>query len=482
MLSKVVIIILLFFVPSSLLAQDMCNGTLGNPIYNNDFGSGSSKYGPALNNGTGDYSYVTHGPFDGEYTIANGTFDMFNYVGGWHQIPDHGPGDDGYMLIVSAAPNPSDFFKENITGLCPNTQYEIASWIVRLPNYVTLNPNITISIETTAGVLLAPEINTGDINNSILPLWNRFQGMFSTGNETEVVLRMRSNNPGGDGNDFGLDDITIRPCIPIITPSINHQSSAINTCEGTTETFNLSVEVSDGYSNPKYQWQRNSGSGWADITGESTTSLIVKPGNAAKGTYLYRLLAAEGDNINSEKCRITSDSLTVNIYENPVADAGADQTILAEKSTILNGKVTGDSVRYYWTPTDYLDDATKLNPRANPPTDIIYTLHAESNFGCTSSSDEVLIKVNPNIVIPKAFTPNGDAINDTWNIPTAESFLNTIVRITNRYGQLVYQSTGKYKPWDGKFNGTDLPSAAYYYTINFNNGSEIYSGWIMLIR
>lgn len=482
-LIKLIFFALLLLVPSKLLAQQICTGALGEPIINIDFGSGTSTYNSVLTDGTGNYTFVSHPPFDGEYTVAKGTFGMFDYVGGWHQIPNHTPNDsDGYMFIASAAPNPGDFYKKTISNLCPNTKYEIAAWIISLPNYPTNNANISICIETTAGIPLIPPVNTGEIINSTSPKWNRYQGVFLTGNETEIVIRMRSNNPGGDGNDFALDDITLRACVPIITPTINNNSTTINTCEGTTDTYVLSADVSDGYPNPKFQWQNYVGGNWVNIIGENATELSVKFANAKKGIYQYRLTAANGDNINSTNCKIFSAPLIINVNENAIADAGADQTILAGQKVTLNGKVSGSGTRYYWSPIDYLDDPTKLNPIANPPIDITYTLHAESTLGCNSTTDDVFIKVYPKIVIPNSFTPNGDAINDTWNIPIAQSFTNTTVRVTNRYGQLVYQSTGEFKPWDGKYKGIDLPSAAYFYTVNFNNGFGNYSGWIMLIR
>ena len=170
------------------------------------------------------------------------------------------------------------------------------------------------------------------------------------------------------------------------------------------------------------------------------------------------------------------------VIKNAVANAGLDRKVLAGQSLTLDGKVEGTNVKYYWTPSDYLDDATKLNPIATPPIDITYTLQAESTSGCTNSTDEVFIKVYPKISISNTFTPNGDGVNDTWEIPAADAFSTTRVKVVNRDGNLIYQSYGKYKPWDGKFNGKDLPIGTYYYTIYFNDDFKVFSGWVFITR
>ena len=213
---------------------------------------------------------------------------------------------------------------------------------------------------------------------------------------------------------------------------------------------------------------------WLPIEGLSDPN-IANPIANPKETTTYTVTASNG------ACSATT-TVEIIVIKNAIADAGVDLKALNGHSVILNGKVTGDNVTYFWTPSDYLDDPTKLNPKATPPFDITYTLHAESNAGCLSSTDDVFVKVYPKIVIPNSFSPNGDGINDYWTIPAAEAFTNTRVKITNRYGKLVYQSNGVYKPWDGKFEGKDLPSAVYYYMVYFNEDFETYSGWIFLIR
>jgi len=86
------------------------------------------------------------------------------------------------------------------------------------------------------------------------------------------------------------------------------------------------------------------------------------------------------------------------------------------------------------------------------------------------------------LVIPTAFTPNGDGINDTWNIAYLGYYPNCSVSVFTRWGQQVYSSLGYGIPWDGTYKGTALPTGTYYYVINFKNGFYPLSGFVALIR
>jgi gliding motility-associated-like protein len=101
--------------------------------------------------------------------------------------------------------------------------------------------------------------------------------------------------------------------------------------------------------------------------------------------------------------------------------------------------------------------------------------------GC-SATDEVLVKVLKTPTIPNVFTPNGDGVNDKWVIEYLESYPGATVEVFNRYGSLVYRSTGYTKAWDGKFSGKDMPAGTYYYIINPKNGRKQISGFVDIVR
>jgi len=93
------------------------------------------------------------------------------------------------------------------------------------------------------------------------------------------------------------------------------------------------------------------------------------------------------------------------------------------------------------------------------------------------------------LVIPDAFSPNGDNIDDYFVIKHSDG-LKLNIQIFNRWGERVYRSADYQNNWDGKgvdnFLGKDLPEGTYYYvlvTTNSDSGDvKKYSGYITLRR
>jgi gliding motility-associated-like protein len=84
--------------------------------------------------------------------------------------------------------------------------------------------------------------------------------------------------------------------------------------------------------------------------------------------------------------------------------------------------------------------------------------------------------------VPNAFSPNGDGINDTWMIQYLDTYPGCTVDVYNRYGQVIFHSTGYSRPWDGRMNGQPLPIGTYYWIIDPKNGRRQVSGSVTIIR
>ena len=94
-----------------------------------------------------------------------------------------------------------------------------------------------------------------------------------------------------------------------------------------------------------------------------------------------------------------------------------------------------------------------------------------------------ILQTLPTVVVPNAFTPNGDGINDLWNIKSIEAYPKCIVSVYSRYGTLIYQSKGYPRSWDGTSSGTPVPTGTYYYIINLNEDNDKpLTGYIAVIR
>lgn len=101
---------------------------------------------------------------------------------------------------------------------------------------------------------------------------------------------------------------------------------------------------------------------------------------------------------------------------------------------------------------------------------------ASTQSECVGEPAEITITINScGLIIPTAFTPDGDGVNDWWEIPDIGFFPNHNVAVYNRWGSLIYQSgNGNYQsiPWDGTYEGNALPVASYYFMVDLDATSE----------
>ena len=202
---------------------------------------------------------------------------------------------------------------------------------------------------------------------------------------------------------------------------------------------------------------------------------IFNPHTATAGlqTISYSFTAANG-------CA-TQKTQTILVNPTPLADAGPDRYLLEGGAVIIGSKASGNGLSYLWTPASFLDNAAIATPSVTTPRDISYTLLVTSADGC-KSTDEVSVKVLKQIKVPNAFSPNGDGINDTWVIQYLESYPGCTIDVYNRYGQVVYHTSGYTRAWDGRMNGQPLPFGVYYWIINPKNGRSQMNGSVTIIR
>jgi gliding motility-associated-like protein len=462
---------------STVSYAQLCNGSLGDPVVNITFGTGSNGnlgFAPPS-----AYTYInSQCPNDGTYTITNYTSGCFNNH--WHTVSKDHTGGGDYMLI-NASYQPGDFFVTTVTDLCPNTNYQFSAWVMNVLNTFGIQPNITFSIEAADGSLLG-QYQTGDIPGTSQPIWKEYGLYFTTPpDNAQITLRMTNNAPGGNGNDLALDDITFRPCGPPVNALIVNHADTVDVCEGNASSYTFDATVASGFNTPVYQWQvsANKGGSWQDIPGANTLSYMRLP--TTVGAYWYRLTVTEKVSESILACRVASNTVVINVHSNPGVSAGPDRILIAGTPVTLQGSVSGESPRFYWDPPLYLDNDTILRPASSPPADFHYTLYATSAYGC-KQNDDVLVKVVAGIFVPSAFTPNGDGINDHWHIPFLDPLLDASVSVYNRYGQLVYHVDGDTVDWDGSLNGQPQGSGAYVYYIKFKSQYPQIKGTVLIIR
>ncbi len=408
----------LFLTNKSLEAQ-LCQGSLGDPIVNITFGAGTNP-GMPLSAATTAYQFVTNDcPSDGFYTVRNNTTNCFG--SSWFSLPTDHTGDaNGYLMLVNASIQPSAFYIDTVRGLCGNTTYEFAAWIINMSILQPtscggnpIQPNITFSIEKTDGTVLQT-YNSNNIPPTTSPIWKQYGFFFNTPlGISDVVLRMTNNATGGCGNDLALDDITFRACGPMLSPNINGGIPTTTTasyCEGIARTFTFTCTISAGLNNPSYQWQESiNGAAFIDMIGQNTTSLsksFVASANA--GTYKYRLSVAEAGNLNSSQCRTSSQPIKINILPKITSTASSNSVLCEHKTLQLTA--TGGTI-FDWTgPNNFMANGNAVSilnvQQINAGK---YFVLVKDINGC-QNVDSTIVMINPAPIVNTAFSDSSICI------------------------------------------------------------------------
>lgn len=636
-----------FYLP---VQAQVCGGSLGDPVLKMTFGRGPT--GPMI-----PPSSKTGFTYSGSPCVKDGQFSLATFFFGCSPTIWYSPlaGDHtgttsvaeslGYFMMVNADVPGKVVYQDTATGLCGNTNYEFAAWIMNAVKdsscgFNSIKPNLIFRIETVNGVLLK-EQSSGDIpTEKDTRKWVQAGTCFLTPiGSTAVVLKIINNAAGGCGNDFALDDITLRPGgAATVATTVNGQANyLIDICQNLQTDLSLVASIS-GLNNAQMQWQESldSGKTWKDIVGETGLQYTRKP--SLGGGYQYRIMVAETGNFNSPACRLASEPILVNInpiapklavhevmactginvsldaplgtayqylwsgpnqyqdissnavvnkvqfqdsgyykvrittdagcvgydsihvivnpgvnlqlpqsvttcegigvalsanggtsyqwspsmglsnatianpianptdtisytvkvqnqfacrdsgsievqvWKKPLVAAGKDKSIASGETVQLDGSISGNYSSFNWSPTNAMLNPSSINPSVQPTQSTQYILTGISSYGCGNYSDTVLVNVFQELIIPNAFSPNGDGINDFWKVRGLETYPDAVVSIFNRYGQPLFKQKSSSTGWDGKRNGQSLPIGTYYYMIELNNGYAPVSGSILLIR
>jgi len=205
-------------------------------------------------------------------------------------------------------------------------------------------------------------------------------------------------------------------------------------------------------------------------TGSDDASIFV-----SEGVYWVDVTTAAG-------C-FGSDTATVYLVE-PTANYVSDPPTVALINT--NVQFTDSSLVSPFSPLtnifwDFGDGTTStdnnpLHVYADTGTyTITYAIVNEE--GCTDTITKS-IKIIDKVIIPNAFSPNGDNINDLFFIENLEAFKNVTLRIFNRWGRLLYQSDNYVNDWDGG----NAPDGTYFYVLFIPDASvKDYKGTISIL-
>lgn len=201
----------------------------------------------------------------------------------------------------------------------------------------------------------------------------------------------------------------------------------------------------------------------------STSSMFT---NIGAGYYNARVTDANGcEAVKSVVIRQPEEIKIDVVSENPFCKNS--RTGMINISAI--GGIT--PYQYYWD--NYMSDTAIMQ---NIPEGQYIVGVVDAN-GCKSLTEKVtLVDVDVDCLrIPNVFTPNGDGINDEWIIANLGMFPEAQIYVFNRWGQLMFKTTGEGEPWDGSYRGHYVPAGTYIYVIDLFNDDEPYKGTVTIV-
>ena len=327
-----------------------------------------------------DYNYsITNNSSADGWTNSNSTMPespaLHRVFGLWDIAGDHtgasntaigntakAPGTrGGYMVLINASYNTDTAYRETLSNLCPSTYYEFSAWFRNVCPRCSCDSNGTGSGgggfipgpgNDSSGV--KPNIDfeidgiayytSGDIKYDRTTPWRKYGFTFQTRpSQTTASFLIRNNSPGGGGNDWALDDISVAHCGPTLAMNYNPQ---VLGCSASPFVVNLSDTIRYLYSSSYvyFQWQVSNigGTIWSNLTGPGTSGLgtpVLVGGQYQFVTNLPPFLASAAD--SGKYYRVIVATSAANLVGSCAFNDGSSTLIkVINCSVILNGNFT----------------------------------------------------------------------------------------------------------------------------------------------
>ena len=297
-----------------------------------------------------------------------------------------------------------------------------------------------------------------------------------TGAGTSVIA-------ANDGTSQQTQTLTV---IAAITPTITITPAAPDTCQGKTMVF--SAQITGGGAQPVLQWQVNGQNQGSNSLQFSSSSLTT--GDQVSCVLTSNATCTTNNTATSNPAVFTTDpfistSVSITSSETGLVCEGTPITFTAiayspnfkpDYQWQVNGKNAGPDKPAFTSSTLANGDTVTC----------ILTSTGKCIIDPQTSSNAITVAFSPQsqcvISIPNTFTPNGDGVNDLWDINALGAYPGCTISIFSRNGALVYNSINYPKAWDGTYNGQKLPVGTYYYVIDLKNGKKPLAGSVTILR
>ena len=280
------------------------------------------------------------------------------------------------------------------------------------------------------------------------------------------TYRLLLTNTSGCEFLFGKYLLTLQSEIKILTDIVKATN---DTCGKSTGKI-INMVIDSGKPPYKYKWFNQDNL----LVGTSLELTTVKAGT-------YRLEASD-----STACTDISPPFEILPVTQDFDTPAVKDIQLCTPEPVVLAVRNPQKVRYYLyeheSDTSALQESDTGVFQVAPKTSVTYYISGKSGT-CESKRTPVTVTISlADIKFPGLLSPNGDGINDTWKLNGIENYSNSLVRIYNRFGGIVFQSVGYPAPFDGTSNGKPLPGGSYYYIIELSKDCKAVSGNLTIVR
>jgi len=424
----------------------------------------------------------------GTYNAPNGT--TYNTSGTYTAVIPNAAGCDSTITINLTVKQPSSStISPSVCGTytAPNgtTYNSSGTYTAVIPNAAGCDSTITIN-------LTVKQPSSSTISPSVCGVYTAPNGITynSSGTYTAVIP-----NAAGCDSTITINLTVKQPSSSTISPSVcgtytapngtTYNSSGTYTavipnaagCDSTI-TINLTVTPFTGLSAGADQGVCEGESVTLTATGANNYSWTngIQNGVAftpTVGTNVYTVTGTSGAG-----CTAT-DHVVVVVHEQVAFNVQVESPtcIAAEDGKITVNTTAGSaSFNYLWNTGATTGVLTAV--RAGT-----YSVEVTDFYGCKATQTIVVAEsTNACLFISGGLTPNGDGKNDVWIIQGLAAYPQAKLWVFNRWGQAVYEGDANTAPWDGTYQGQELPTADYYYTISLAPDQVDQKGVVTLKR
>lgn len=276
---------------------------------------------------------------------------------------------------------------------------------------------------------------------------------------TEIIIDWKTRGLGAEnGNEISQlpagsysVDITLDGCLINVPVTITEPEELV----GTTETSNVlcygesngiaTALVQGGTGAYRYRWSHDNNQSGPTVD------------NLPAGSHSVNILDENDCLLTLEFIITEPDSLEIpEITPGLVScPGGSDGT--------LEAIVSGGTAPYNY-------DWVGLNQITKVATGLAkgeYQVIVTDANGCTQSLSQTVSEAIPKVLLPNAFTPNGDGLNETFG-PTTPCDIEFKMEIYNRWGKTIFTTNSSTNQWDGTYNGLAVPEGNYGYVASWS--------------